>query len=134
MNKWHDTEKSRVQTTSKGCEPERKRKQTRNYLQWTPTCCSDQENVNTRLRLHTPQNSPLSPVLKGTDKIVHHGNILGTDIPAWSLPRDDQSFWHLAMTSSVLIFAQKQFNGYLGSTGVNLRFACWHFGITTKRI
>jgi len=57
--------KSRVQTTSKGCEPERKRKQTRNYLQWTPTCGSDRENVNTRLRLHTPQDSPLSPVLKG---------------------------------------------------------------------
>lgn len=63
----------------------------------------------------SPHTSELAIVSStgGIDKIVPHGNILGSDIPAWSLPRDDESFWHLTITSSVLIFAQKQFNCWL---------------------
>lgn len=74
----------------------------------------------------SPHTSELAIVSStgGTDKIVLHGNILGSYIPAWSLQRDDQSFWHLAITSSVLIFAQKHFKWWLNrgkfkSLGVN---------------
>lgn len=42
----------------------------------------------------SPHTSELAIVSStgGADKIVPNGNILGSDIPAWSLPRDDQSF------------------------------------------
>lgn len=93
-----------VQWTSDTTRKNLERKQLEGMWAWT------EKKTNTQLFTVDPylllrpgecQHTPPSPHTSelaivsstgGADKIVPHGNILGSDLPALSLPRDGQSF------------------------------------------